>query len=367
MTGYYAQWNNTPFEADKLDMYVRPVQFNDRPIPCSERVQPAEDLSSGDTPFDAVGQGIAASDSAPLSPAPNPVATRDENAELVRAESETESSRRGVLSLMDEPSFDWPSTAQSVASSDDAPIEPSLKTFSELSSEDDLEPVLRASAEWLPTSPPEPALQTLPETPAAAPLSNPSDFSDLIGLAGLSVLDDRYQDGPTGERELLPAFGRLSTGGGLQLPAETDESDPLATLTSEYRQALLQHKRGYTHDLKNVAADKTSIATPPQDPFQDTSERYAEGSLMDDLLGSDRNIDALLESLDTFGAEQIFEADPQHEILALLAPGSVPDLLFPQTALLARQEHHLITVDSHFSMLESTQHDELDSQNENHR
>ncbi|WP_207004222.1 TagK domain-containing protein [Trinickia mobilis] len=146
-----------------------------------------------------------------------------------------------------------------------------------------------------------------------------------------------------------------------------DETDPLAALSAEYQQALLHRTRGSAHELKNVSTENAPVIAPPDDPFMDAPERYGEGSLLEDLLGNGRNIDAVLESLDPFGGGQVFEADEHHEILALLAPGNAPSQRFPQPAMLARQEHHLISVDSHIPMVDFTQYDEQDSEDEKRR
>jgi hypothetical protein len=208
--------------------------------------------------------------------------------------------------------------------------------------------------------------RTAPDFAHGEPADEP-DFSDLIALAGPAALDERYHDHPHGEHASLLALGRGSQGSGIELPLEADESDPLAALTAEYRQALLHHKRDYSHELKKTSVDNAPIAAVPHDPFADAAARYAQGSLLDDLLGSRQNIDTVLESLDAFAADQLFEPDEQHEILALLAPGAVADPLFPQTALLARQEHHLISVDSHIPMLDTTQSEELNPEREDQR
>ncbi|TKC89803.1 TagK domain-containing protein [Trinickia terrae] len=176
------------------------------------------------------------------------------------------------------------------------------------------------------------------------------------------MLDDRYHDHPSGGHASLPVLGHGSNGSGMPLMLDDEEeADPLAALTAEYKQTLLHRTRGSSHELKNVSTENAPIAAPPNDPFMDMLERHGEGSLLEDLLGSNRNIDAVLESLDKFGAEQIFEADERHEILSLLAPGNAPSQLFPQPAMLARQEHHLISVDSHIPMVDSTQYDEEES------
>jgi hypothetical protein len=204
-----------------------------------------------------------------------------------------------------------------------------------------------------------PTSETEAAPTALATLAHPTDFSDLIALAGPLQLDEHYHDHPSGGRTPLPMLGRGAQGGTVPLSLEDgDEADALATLTAEYQQALLHQKGGYSHELKNVATENAPITATPNDPFTDLQGRYAGGSLLEDLLGSNRNIDALLDSLDKFGAEQIFEADERHEILALLAPGGACGHLFPQPAQLARQEHHLISVDSHIPMVDSTQHDE---------
>jgi hypothetical protein len=438
MTAYYAQWNNAPNGACKLDMYVRPCQFINWRPPQFEQSQPDNDSSTQLVMAEADFTSLVSStiDTAVL---------HDNMPTWRRAAEQTE------------PTFEQPFEASIVASTLDSPIEPSLKSAPYPSSEFDFEPSLKSSSEWpmdpsfepflnslshaaseWPSEPslepawaapaqapaespvqfePDspyvqaidravPALAQIPseeatqpdaelvhptsvethaepleslklvdaaaldsaaaeQPPAGTPITDSSDFSDLIALAGSTFLDDRYHDHPSGKHPALPA---LNSGhvGGAPLLLDGDETDPLAALSTEYQQALLHHKRGYSHELKNVSDDNAPIVAPPNDPFLFASERDAEGSLLEDLLGSNRNIDTVLESLDAFGAGQIFESDEQHEILALLAPGGTQNPLFPQPALLTRQEHHLITVDSHLSMLDSTQpHQEQNSHHEN--
>ncbi|MGV2293052.1 TagK domain-containing protein [Trinickia sp. YCB016] len=216
---------------------------------------------------------------------------------------------------------------------------------------------------------PEHASPAAPETNTSAdasstdivPLAQPADFSDLIALAGPTLLDDHYHDHPSGGHKALALLGNGSNGGDMSLTFDDEEKDPLAALTAEYKQTLLHRTRGSSHELKNVSTENAPIVAPPNDPFTDMLRRRDDGSLLEDLLGSSRNIDAVLESLDEFGAEQIFEADERHEILSLLAPGNARSQLFPQPAMLARQEHHLISVDSHIQMVNSTHYDEQES------
>jgi len=195
--------------------------------------------------------------------------------------------------------------------------------------------------------------------------TGPPDFSDLIALAGDYVEEGYGPEELLADREPLALLDHTAAArAGTPSPSDSaEEADPLATLSAEYRRALLHGERSQAHDLK---AEATARATAriPADPFLDAPERFAEGSLLDDLLGDKQNIDTVLAELDDFNGGQLFEQERSHEILALLAPRGLAGQHVTQTALLARQEHHLISVDSNFHLsgasqpLSESQHDD---------
>jgi hypothetical protein len=80
--------------------------------------------------------------------------------------------------------------------------------------------------------------------------------------------------------------------------------------------------------------------------------------LLDDLLGSTRKIDALLDEMDAFGAKQVFAFDARRDVLTLLASARDAAHSRVRAAQLTRREHHLISVDSHCSPLPSTPSDD---------
>lgn len=196
----------------------------------------------------------------------------------------------------------------------------------------------------------------------AAPQA-PDDFSDLIALAGPPALDERYHDYPcalpttpgnrglgVAPRDPLVSMTELDPRDPPVSMTGLDDADPLAQLTAEYERALLHDTSGPQRELRADVVERTPSPQPPRDPFEDAQLAPSNQSLVDLLVG-DENIDTILDSLDPYGAERIFALDAQHEILSLFAaqqpvvPRAVP------SAQLAREEHHLIGVDSHIDVL----------------
>ncbi|HEY2019792.1 MAG TPA: TagK domain-containing protein [Paraburkholderia sp.] len=217
--------------------------------------------------------------------------------------------------------------------------------------------------------------------PVAAPIepvpAKPEDWSDLIALAGdghcthTGDLLQRASEPSASEnkrRDSSSLFWPARASETSALESSGSESDPLATLTLEYRQALLSQKSGNMHMLKTASADSNGPAGPTQhDPFAELAPRSQAESSVFDLLTHGRNVDTLLDSLDAFGSGQIFQADEPHEILALLAPRGLAPRRPSQAAQLAREEHHLVSVDSHMSVPDSIEYEEAECQDEHDR
>ncbi|TDV35632.1 hypothetical protein C7405_105122 [Paraburkholderia caballeronis] len=212
----------------------------------------------------------------------------------------------------------------------------------------------------------------------AATTAAPNDFSDLIALAGPAALDERYHDYPASLHTTMGSQrGRPDGPSALLLDGhdghDGGNTDPLAKLSAEYEQALLhpesvrRHAHANPHaDLTNASAvDRAPVATPPRDPFADADATPSGLSLID-LLVVGQNIDTVLDGLDPFGADRIFEDETRHEILALLAPLRSVAPRTTQTARLAREEHHLMSVDSHLD-LPATEYDKPRPDHENLR
>ncbi|WP_322015190.1 TagK domain-containing protein [Paraburkholderia sp. J12] len=201
---------------------------------------------------------------------------------------------------------------------------------------------------------------------STAPAS-PADFSDLIAMSG--ALADRDGDPLLSLLDRsAPAMEDPDDGKVLFLPVDTDGQDPLATLTLEYQQALLSQKSGHEHDLKSAHADGSGpIIVAPQDPFADLANHPDSEASVFDLLTKGRNIDTLLGSLDAFDAGQIFEAEKHHDILTLLAPRGIAARRGAHAAPLSREEHHMISMDSHMAMPDVIEEDTPGSPHENHR
>ncbi|PCE31332.1 hypothetical protein BZL54_16440 [Burkholderia ubonensis subsp. mesacidophila] len=172
----------------------------------------------------------------------------------------------------------------------------------------------------------------------ALPRSEPAGFVDLTALAGAES-----------DTERLAVFDDEPLGVVAPVSPDTDSGDPLETLLAEYRRALIHRERDPAHALKEIEPPQIAVPLPP-DPFLD-SGRYWTGSLLSDLLDTRQRIDFVLEGMNPFLAEQLFVDDARHDVLHLLAPAQRQRPHFSSAALLARREHHLISVDSHLPML----------------
>ncbi|MDD1483802.1 TagK domain-containing protein [Burkholderia thailandensis] len=184
----------------------------------------------------------------------------------------------------------------------------------------------------------------------ALPRSEPAHFSDLAELANLPAAPPPYGSASAGVAAPLVILDEEALSDPAPPVADSTDIDPLAHLLTEYRHALIHHERSYAHELKSI--ERPQIAAPvPDDPFLDAPGRYRRGSLLGDLLGNRQNIDYVLDEMNPFCAEALFAEEERHDVLLLLAPLRRKKAHFPQTALLARHEHHLMSVDSHFPTL----------------
>jgi len=218
----------------------------------------------------------------------------------------------------------------------------------------------RASEEVLPARPSgaTPSLDRLEPV-----LTGPDDFSDLIALA------DEGDDDPLLLRR-EPDTLECNPHESMQtfLAAGIDESDPLAPLVFEYRHALLSRNSSHSQEPCTMAETRGELLIKaPSDPFSALADPSQTEASVFDLLTKGKNVDSLLESLDAFGAEQIFKADEPHEILTLLAPRGVPAERASQTAQLTREEHHMVSVDSHMATPVSTEDEEPRFSDESNR
>ncbi|AOJ72719.1 TagK domain-containing protein [Burkholderia savannae] len=184
----------------------------------------------------------------------------------------------------------------------------------------------------------------------ALPRSEPAHFADLAELANLPVAPHPYGRASAGGAAPLVILDEEALSDPAPPALDSTDIDPLAHLLAEYRHALIHHERSYAHELKSI--ERPHIAAPvPDDPFLDAPGRYRQGSLLGDLLGNRQNIDYVLDEMNPFRAEELFAEEKRHDVLLLLAPLRRKKAHFPQAALLARHEHHLMSVDSHFPTL----------------
>ncbi|WP_081103818.1 TagK domain-containing protein [Burkholderia anthina] len=176
----------------------------------------------------------------------------------------------------------------------------------------------------------------------ALPRSEPAGFVDLTALAD-ATSNGAHGDPPRTvlDEEPLGVVAPVSP--------DLDNGDPLDALLAEYRRALIHRERSAVHAMKEIEPPQIAVPLPP-DPFLDT-ERYRTGSLLSDLLDARQQIDRVLDGMNPFLSDELFVDDARHDVLHLLAPAQRPRPHFPTAALLARREHHLISVDSHFPML----------------
>ncbi|CAJ7784185.1 type VI secretion system [Burkholderia pseudomallei] len=184
----------------------------------------------------------------------------------------------------------------------------------------------------------------------ALPRSEPAHFADLAELANLPAAAHPHGRASAGAAAPLVILDEEALSDAAPPAFDSTNHDPLAHLLTEYRRALIHQERSYAHVLKSI--ERPQIAVPlPDDPFLDAPGRYRRGSLLGDLLGSRQNIDYVLDEMNPFRAEALFTDEARHDVLLLLAPRRRKKAHFPQTALLARHEHHLMSVDSHFPTL----------------
>jgi hypothetical protein len=322
MTGYQARWDNSPVKAGVLTMFARTI----RAIGSIAQRSPASRGDLSDT--SAAGRALHAS--------------RDSGTDTGGASNGNASSHADPQSLSDS----------------------HLKLPDETPNPSE------------PTNPAHRALVPL-AVPVEPVLAEPENWSDLIALAGdghSAITGDplRHANEPPAPEDLRrdgnALFWPTGVGETGALESNVSESDPLATLTLEYRQALLSRKSGGTHTLKPASADSNGTAiTTQHDPFAELAPASDAESSVFDLLTRGRNVDTLLDSLDAFGSGQIFEAEEPHEILALLAPRGLAPRHPSQAAQLAREEHHLVSVDSHIPMPDSIEYEEAESIDEHDR
>ncbi|ACB65485.1 conserved hypothetical protein [Burkholderia ambifaria MC40-6] len=173
----------------------------------------------------------------------------------------------------------------------------------------------------------------------ALPRTEPGGFVDLTALADLQ---------PNGDLPLT-VLDEEPLGVVTPISPDLDNGDPLEALLAEYRRALIHRERSAAHAMKEIEPPQIAVPLPP-DPFLDT-ERYRTGSLLNDLLDTRQQIDLVLGDMNPFLSDQFFVDDARHDVLHLLAPTQRRRPHFPPAALLARREHHLVSVDSHFPML----------------
>ncbi|WP_233838004.1 TagK domain-containing protein [Paraburkholderia sp. ZP32-5] len=342
MTGYQARWDNSPIKADALTMFARTIRSFAaiRPMGSQETITPR-----------TLGTLITTTQ-------------RSSASHTDLSDAHTTGCALGT-SVGDSTNAGDISNGNLLSRGDDQPLSDSPSKLPDETTN--------------PTEADSPAHLT--NEPLAEPLqpvlAKPEDWSDLIALAG----DDHsaIQPKPLRRASEPPApenpqhdsdslFWPAGLGEMGALESNASEADPLAMLTLEYRQALLSRKSGNVHALKKASTDSHGSAiTPQHDPFAELALSSQGESSVFDLLTQGRNIDTLLDSLDAFGSGQIFEADEPHEILALLAPGGLSPRRTSQTAPLARQEHHLVSVDSPMSVPDSTEYEVTASPDEHDR
>ncbi|MCC8402570.1 TagK domain-containing protein [Paraburkholderia sp. MMS20-SJTN17] len=296
MTGYQARWEHSPLEAHALRTLARTIQS----------VGPAPAVSRNDLP--------ERSDASPKAFAGSTSRAGPERARCARPGNHAD--LQPMPDFSPDPPREALNAAEDLLAGQPSAVAPAADRI-------------------------EPALPKLDE------------FSELIALAGE---DD---DDPLQLRRDPHAPERVEPDGLAKfLTAGSDASDPLAALTLEYRQALLSQKSGDAHEPRATSADRVESAIlAPQDPFAELVDPSQTELSVSDLLTKGENIDTLLESLDSFDAGQIFKADQTQEILTLLAPRGVTSHRASRTPQLVREEHHLVSMDSHIAMPDSIEYE----------
>ena len=182
------------------------------------------------------------------------------------------------------------------------------------------------------------------EEPTALAAIN-TDFSDLIALAGPQSIDQILPHRPA--NQWLDGDALLT----YETADVAKHADPLNSLLHAYRHALLKYERNNA-DV-SVSQNKQHSVVLPEDPFMCFADKLSEGSLLEDLIGNQWQIDVMLNELDHFGADDLFMTEPRQEILCLLAPAEMSVSVQEEVAQLIRREHHMVSMDSHFHVADT--------------
>ncbi|MBV8271915.1 MAG: TagK domain-containing protein [Cupriavidus sp.] len=166
---------------------------------------------------------------------------------------------------------------------------------------------------------------------------------DLISPAGTEAQRARYHDHPNGASTLLDTLEERPAIFTVDSLPDGEVMDELAVLAAEYRKALLDGGRDYRRS-KYVVGSVVDVMPSGEFPC-DGSIKVPAGTLLGDLLG-DKSIDLVIEQLDPFGSDQLLAPAERYEILSLFAPRNLQRRKSRQAASLARQEHHISSMDS---------------------
>ena len=126
------------------------------------------------------------------------------------------------------------------------------------------------------------------------------------------------------------------------------EQDPLQTLATEFDQAIQGTYQGVRGVHAHAPGVPSSTLPPPPDPFDDPPLPSVTRMLLEDLLPEATDIDSILADMNTFDESRIFDDEPNHDVLSLLAEQSGTGAPGKAIASLARREHHDLSIDSYF-------------------
>ncbi|MFJ3461295.1 TagK domain-containing protein [Achromobacter spanius] len=124
--------------------------------------------------------------------------------------------------------------------------------------------------------------------------------------------------------------------------------DPLQVLASEFDQAIQGTYQGIRATHAFAAAAPSSTLAPPPDPFDDPPPPSVTRMLLEDLLPEATDIDSILDEMNAFDESRIFDDEPNHDVLSLLAEQPGNGAPGRAIASLARREHHDLSIDSYF-------------------
>ncbi len=169
-------------------------------------------------------------------------------------------------------------------------------------------------------------------------------LDDQAALLALRALNDT----DTHAVPFLPEDRRHSRRGAGPDGQPQDANDPLASLATEFDQAIQGTHQGLRALHSPAPGLPGSTLPPPPDPFEAPAAAPATRMLLEGLLPEATDIDSILADMNAFDESQLFAPPPAQDVLRLLADQAGASAPSRTIASLARREHHDLSIDSHF-------------------